>query len=68
MVGAAIYEALSIYMTSETDLWKLILGGLIVVLVVAFPEGIVGFWQRRVQPLLTDRNGPDEEPTREESA
>lgn len=68
VVGAAIYEALSIYMTSETDLWKLILGGLIVVLVVAFPEGIVGFWQRRVQPLLTDRNGPDEEPTREESA
>ncbi|EKV29212.1 Branched-chain amino acid transport system permease protein LivM [Caenispirillum salinarum AK4] len=68
VVGAAVYEALSIYMTSETDLWKLILGGLIVVLVVAFPEGIVGFWQRRVQPLLSDRDGRDEEPAREGTA
>jgi branched-chain amino acid transport system permease protein len=59
IVGAAVYEALSIYMTSETDMWKLILGGLIVVLVIAFPEGIVGFWHRRIHPLLGDRANRD---------
>lgn len=67
IVGAAVYEALSIYMTSQIDLWKLILGGLIVVLVVAFPEGIVGFWQRRVQPLMRERVGRDEGPAGEGS-
>jgi branched-chain amino acid transport system permease protein len=67
IVGAALYEALSIYMTSQIDLWKLILGGLIVVLVVAFPEGVVGFWQRRVQPLLRERDGRDEGPAGEGS-
>ncbi|SOD93859.1 ABC transporter permease [Caenispirillum bisanense] len=52
IVGAAAYKALSIWMTSQIDFWKLVLGALIVVLVIAFPEGIAGFWQRRVSPLF----------------
>lgn len=52
IVGAAAYKALSIYMMSQIEFWKLVLGALIVVLVIAFPEGIAGFWQRRVSPLF----------------
>ncbi|KAA5605172.1 ABC transporter permease [Roseospira marina] len=57
IVGAATYKALSIYMTSQIAYWQLVLGGLIVVLVVAFPEGIAGFWQRQVGPRLRARLG-----------
>ncbi len=37
---------------SQLDYWKLILGGLIVVLVVAFPQGLGGFFQRSIAPRL----------------
>ncbi|MQX37202.1 ABC transporter permease [Roseospira navarrensis] len=57
IVGAVAYKALSIYMTSQVEYWQLILGGLIVVLVVAFPEGIAGFWQARVAPRLRAATG-----------
>jgi branched-chain amino acid transport system permease protein len=42
VVGAIVYKALSIWLVSETDLSKLVLGGIIVLIVVAFPKGIVG--------------------------
>src|SRR5947207_5310578 len=42
VVGAIVYKALSIWLVSQTDLSKLVLGGFIVVIVVAFPKGIVG--------------------------
>jgi branched-chain amino acid transport system permease protein len=42
VVGAIVYKALSIYLVSQTDLSKLVLGGFIVLIVVAFPKGIVG--------------------------
>ena len=41
-VGAVIFKALSIWLVSQTDYSKLVLGLLIVALVVAFPQGIVG--------------------------
>ncbi len=41
VVGAVVYKALSIWLVSQTDA-KLVLGLVIVVLVVAFPRGIVG--------------------------
>jgi branched-chain amino acid transport system permease protein len=53
VVGAAVYKFLSIYVMSQLDYWKLILGSLIIVLVVAFPQGIGGFFQRHVAPRLT---------------
>ena len=42
IVGAALFKALSIWLISQTDYSKLVLGCLIVALVVAFPKGIVG--------------------------
>ncbi len=43
VIGAIVYKALAIWLMSKTDLSKLVLGGVIVLLVVAFPKGIVGF-------------------------
>jgi branched-chain amino acid transport system permease protein len=37
-----VYKALNIWLVSQTDLSKLVLGGFIVLIVVAFPKGIVG--------------------------
>ncbi len=42
VIGAIVYKALSIWLVSYTDLSKLVLGGFIVLIVVAFPKGIVG--------------------------
>src|SRR5271154_5729244 len=42
VVGAIAYKALNIWLVSKTDLSKLVLGGVIVLIVVAFPKGIVG--------------------------
>jgi branched-chain amino acid transport system permease protein len=52
IVGAIVYKALSIWLVSQTDWSKLVLGAFIVVIVVAFPKGIVGtfeaIWPRRL--------------------
>jgi branched-chain amino acid transport system permease protein len=45
VVGAIVYKALNIWLVSQTDLSKLVLGGVIVLIVVAFPKGIVGMLQ-----------------------
>ena len=42
VVGAVVYKALSIWLVSSTELSKLVLGAVIVLIVVAFPKGIVG--------------------------
>jgi branched-chain amino acid transport system permease protein len=42
IVGAIVYKALNIWLVSHTDLSKLVLGAVIVLIVVAFPKGIVG--------------------------
>jgi len=42
VVGAIVYKALSIWLISQTDWSKLVLGAFIVLIVVAFPKGIVG--------------------------
>jgi branched-chain amino acid transport system permease protein len=64
VVGAIVYKALSIWLVSQTDLSKLVLGAVIVLIVVAFPKGIVGMLEtirnRRRPPspnsaLLTSR-------------
>jgi branched-chain amino acid transport system permease protein len=45
VVGAIAYKALNIWLVSRTDLSKLVLGAVIVLIVVAFPKGIVGMWE-----------------------
>ena len=42
VVGAVIYKALNIWLVSQTDLSKLVLGAVIILIVVAFPKGVVG--------------------------
>jgi branched-chain amino acid transport system permease protein len=51
VVGAAIYKSLSIWVISHTEFSKLVLGLLIIVLVSAFPQGLLGAvsgWRIRV--------------------
>ena len=45
IVGAAAYHGLEIEFATVTRYWPLVLGAIIVVLVLAFPQGIVGFAQ-----------------------
>lgn len=42
IVGAVVFKALSIWLISQTDYSKLALGAVIVLIVVAFPRGVVG--------------------------
>jgi branched-chain amino acid transport system permease protein len=46
IVGALAYVGLYDALLRATDLWRLVLGAMIVLLVVAFPEGIAGAAQR----------------------
>jgi branched-chain amino acid transport system permease protein len=48
IVGAAAYHGLEIEISTITRYWPLVLGAIIVVLVLAFPQGIVGFAQARL--------------------
>jgi branched-chain amino acid transport system permease protein len=58
VVGAILYRALSIALMSQTDYSKLVLGLLIVILVVAFPRGVVGSLQALLPRLMQRRSGP----------
>ena len=49
VVGAIVYKALNIWLISYTELSKLVMGAVIVVLVVMFPKGIVGTFDRLVR-------------------
>jgi branched-chain amino acid transport system permease protein len=42
VAGGVVYKALNIWLVSKTDLSKLVLGAFIILIVVAFPRGIVG--------------------------
>jgi branched-chain amino acid transport system permease protein len=57
VVGAIVYKTLSIWLVSQTDLSKLVLGAFIVLIVVAFPKGIVGMLdtvRNRRRPTLAE--------------
>ncbi len=62
VVGAIVYRALSVALMSQTDYSKLVLGLLIVILVVAFPRGIVGSLQALLPRLRASRPAPIGEP------
>jgi branched-chain amino acid transport system permease protein len=47
VIGALVYTGLADILVRSTDLWRLVLGAVIVLLVVAFPEGIAGAARRR---------------------
>jgi branched-chain amino acid transport system permease protein len=50
VVGAALYKTFSIWVISKTDYSKLVIGLLIIILVSAFPQGVLGAiaaWRNR---------------------
>jgi branched-chain amino acid transport system permease protein len=54
IVGAIVYKALNIWLVSHTDLSKLVLGAVIVLIVVVMPKGIVGM----IETLQARRSRP----------
>jgi branched-chain amino acid transport system permease protein len=50
IVGALAYHGLATELTRYTEHWRFVLGSAIVILVIAFPEGITGFLRRRFEP------------------
>jgi branched-chain amino acid transport system permease protein len=62
IVGAIVYKALNIWLVSQTDLSKLVLGGLIILLVIAFPRGIVGMAEAARERLRARFRQPAPEP------
>lgn len=55
IVGALVYKLLQIVLSTYTDYWRLVIGVVIIGLVVAFPQGIVGFFGTRLDALLMQR-------------
>jgi branched-chain amino acid transport system permease protein len=47
IVGGAVYTWLADWLARETDYWRAMLGLIILALVLAFPQGIVGAFKRR---------------------
>ena len=47
LFGAAMFTGLQIGVASETDYWRIILGTVIVLAVLAFPKGVGGFVRER---------------------
>ncbi|MFO1153811.1 MAG: ABC transporter permease [Rhodospirillales bacterium] len=50
VVGAAVYKTLSIVLATYTDHWRLVIGAVVLALVVAFPQGILGYFGGRFGP------------------
>ena len=51
LVGAVLYQGLSAALTRGFVHWKLVLGSLIVAMVIAFPQGVVGTLRLRMARL-----------------
>jgi branched-chain amino acid transport system permease protein len=47
LVGALVYAGLEEQISRVTELWRLVLGLIIILIVLAFPQGVVGFALRR---------------------
>ena len=47
LVGAGVYSELKTELMRVTDFWRVAVGAAIILLVVAFPQGIVGFIRQR---------------------
>jgi branched-chain amino acid transport system permease protein len=45
VVGASVFSVLQDYIMRATDYWRALFGGVILVLVLVFPQGIAGFFQ-----------------------
>jgi branched-chain amino acid transport system permease protein len=50
VVGAFVYHGLQTEIMRDTEHWRVIVGAIIILLVVAFPQGIAGFLRSRLEP------------------
>jgi branched-chain amino acid transport system permease protein len=50
MLGAAITEALKIYVGTYTEYWTLVLGIILILLIFFLPEGIMGYFLEKLKP------------------
>jgi branched-chain amino acid transport system permease protein len=50
IVGASVFTWLQDSVARQTDYWQALLGATILVLVIAFPQGIAGFVRERFFP------------------
>jgi branched-chain amino acid transport system permease protein len=55
IVGAAVFTWLQDTVARQTDYWQALLGFAILLLVIAFPQGIVGFIRERFGDDNADR-------------
>ncbi len=46
-LGAAVYKILDTFVTQYTEYWQLVLGAILIVLVLAFPRGLLGVVEGR---------------------
>jgi branched-chain amino acid transport system permease protein len=46
VVGAAVFTLLQDFFLGITQYWRALFGGVILLLVLAFPQGIAGFFKR----------------------
>lgn len=58
LVGAAAFKMLQDYFSGFTQYWHALLGGVILLLVLAFPEGIAGSCKRLLASYKTQSPGP----------
>lgn len=47
VLGAAVFEGLEILITRSLKYWQLVLGGLVLLIVMVFPQGLTGGWPAR---------------------
>ncbi|TCT09696.1 ABC transporter permease [Paralcaligenes ureilyticus] len=58
LVGAAAFKMLQDYFSGFTQYWHALLGGVILLLVLAFPQGIAGSCKRLLASYKTQSPGP----------
>jgi len=50
ILGAAITESLKIYVGSYTEYWTMVLGIILILLIFFLPEGIMGYFLKKLKP------------------
>jgi branched-chain amino acid transport system permease protein len=65
IVGAAVFTWLQDTVARQTDYWEALLGAAILVLVIAFPQGIVGFVRDKLGSHKNSDNSVASQPAKE---
>jgi branched-chain amino acid transport system permease protein len=65
IVGAAVFTWLQDTVARQTDYWEALLGASILVLVIAFPQGIVGFVRDKLGSHKNSDNSVASQPAKE---